>query len=240
MTWTAPSPYNDGMQPLLYLDDIHPPWPPGGPPPFSGLSLRLKPGERIAVLGPEGSGKTLLWRLMAGLDAPVRGRILMEGREMTDLTPIQRADRIGALGENPGGQFLTARVGEEIDLGLQRLPVPARQARIAAALENAGLDQSILERAPESLSASQRERAMLAAVLAMEPRILLWDEPAARLSPIGENAVAERLAVLAAEKGMALAAFTSRPDRARRFGERLFKLEKGGLRPAASGMLRGS
>jgi len=136
-------------------------------------------GEPLGLLGPSGSGKTMTLRAIAGLEAPDRARIVLQGRVLFDseqgvnLPP--RARRIGLLFQNYA-LFPHLSVAENIAFGLRRLPGAEQNRRVAEQLAAAHLD-GLAERYPATLSGGEQQRVALARALAIEPAALLLDEP---------------------------------------------------------------
>ena len=153
------------------------------------LSLTVAAGSFVALLGPSGSGKTTLLRIIAGLDAPDSGTLELDGRPVLGLPPGER--RLGFVFQSYG-LFEHMSVAANIGFGLQiRRPRPPRQ-QIAATVERMlALVQleGLGPRMPAQLSGGQRQRVALARTLAVEPRVLLLDEPFGAL----DRAVREEL-----------------------------------------------
>jgi len=143
------------------------------------LDLAVEPGELLALLGPSGSGKTTLLRLVAGLEKPTRGRILFGGEDATDL-PVRKR-RVGFVFQHYA-LFKHLSVAENVAYGLRVRPRGTRppdkeiRRRVAELLELVQL-AGLGRRAPTQLSGGQRQRVALARALAVEPRVLLLDEP---------------------------------------------------------------
>ena len=167
----------------------------GGRLVLDGLNLHLTE-DRIGILGRNGSGKTTLLRLIAGLIAPDRGTVRVEGFDPF----ADRRAAVGALGilfQNPDHQILFPTVEEELAFGLaqQGLPQPEALARAHAALHSEG--RAHWARAPVStLSQGQRHYLCLLAVLLMAPRTILLDEPLAGLDLPTQGRLARRFAAL--------------------------------------------
>jgi sulfate transport system ATP-binding protein len=143
------------------------------------VSLQVEEGELLALLGPSGSGKTTLLRVIAGLDYADSGRILFNDLDATHL-PIRRR-RVGFVFQNYA-LFRHMNVWKNVAFGLQVLPrrlrpkpaeIRRRAGELLALVQLGGLE----ERLPSELSGGQRQRVALARALAIEPRILLLDEP---------------------------------------------------------------
>jgi thiamine transport system ATP-binding protein len=152
------------------------------------VSLDLAPGEVLAVLGPSGCGKSTLLRTVAGLERPASGTVRFEGRDL-DRVPTHR--RGFALLFQDGQLFphLTVARNVEYALRLRRVDGAARAARVGDLLALVGLE-GYQDRLPTTLSGGERQRVALARALAVEPRLLLLDEPLSAL----DTALRERLA----------------------------------------------
>jgi len=143
------------------------------------LDIAVEPGELLALLGPSGSGKTTLLRLVAGLETPTSGRILFGGEDATH-RPV-RERRVGFVFQHYA-LFKHLSVAENIAYGLRVRPRATRppdkeiRRRVAKLLELVQLS-GLGRRAPAQLSGGQRQRVALARALAVEPRVLLLDEP---------------------------------------------------------------
>ncbi|MCB4768478.1 ABC transporter ATP-binding protein [Ancylobacter sp. Lp-2] len=141
------------------------------------VSLRVEAGRRTAVVGPSGSGKTTLLRLIAGFEAPDRGRIEFDGVLMADGPAHVPAHRrgIGIVAQD-GALFPHLSVAENIGFGIPR-GTPDRERQIAELLDMVELDRPMLERRPHQLSGGQQQRVALARALGRKPRLILLDEP---------------------------------------------------------------
>jgi len=151
----------------------------GVTPALHDVSLDIHPGELVALLGPSGSGKTTLLRILAGLDIPNSGRVLFDREDALKLTVQQR--NVGLVFQNYA-LFRHMTVGENIGFGLRVRPRsrrPSRKEIRRRALELLDLVQlsGLEKRYPSQLSGGQRQRVAFARALAIEPRVLLLDEP---------------------------------------------------------------
>jgi energy-coupling factor transport system ATP-binding protein len=156
-------------------------------PVIQHLDLRLTAGERVAILGSNGAGKSSLAIALAGLTPPLAGEVWVDGfLAHAPATRRQVASRIGILFQDPETQLVTGRVEEEIALPLQNLGwAPARiTARVSDVLHELGLEE-LAQRAPRALSGGEMQRVALGAALASEPSYLICDEPTAHLDPAG-------------------------------------------------------
>ncbi|MGV4986607.1 ABC transporter ATP-binding protein [Streptomyces sp. NRAIS4] len=146
---------------------------------LNALDLTVEPGEVMALLGPSGSGKTTALRAVAGFVRPVSGRVLLGGRDVTDLPPYRRG--IGMVVQQYA-LFPHMRVDENVAFGLKarRTAKTEIRQRVAEALEMTGM-AAYARRHPRELSGGQRQRVAIARALAIRPDVLLLDEPLSAL-----------------------------------------------------------
>jgi energy-coupling factor transport system ATP-binding protein len=148
-------------------------------PVLRDVSLSVREGEFVALMGRNGSGKTTLLRAMLGFQPPRRGRIRVDGIDRTGVDPSALGGAIGYVPQQPGSLFFQERLIDE-------LRFTARQRRVegdhGALLESLGLGWAA-ERHPRDLSGGERQRAALAAILAGKPRVLVLDEPTRGMDP---------------------------------------------------------
>jgi sulfate/thiosulfate transport system ATP-binding protein len=142
---------------------------------LEAVTLEVPEGSLTALLGPSGSGKSTLLRIVAGLETPDRGVVLIDGADVTSARPQERG--IGFVFQHYAA-FTHMSVRENVAFGLRirKRPRPEIRARVDELLELVGLTQWASQR-PDQLSGGQRQRMALARALAVEPRVLLLDEP---------------------------------------------------------------
>ncbi|HUQ21916.1 MAG TPA: ATP-binding cassette domain-containing protein [Gaiellaceae bacterium] len=187
----------------------------GATVPFEGLDASFESGKLTVVTGPSGSGKTTLLHLIAGLELPDEGDVVVDG---VSLASLDRAGRAGLrrrslafVGQTAGlVPFLGARENAEITLTLRGIPPGEAGERIADALAAVGLDEHA-ERPVGELSAGQRGRAVLARALAARPLALVADEPTARLDAANALALGALLADVARTSGTTVICATHDP-----------------------------
>ena len=167
---------------------------PDGHVALAGVDLEVAEGERVAVLGPNGAGKTTLALHLNGLLAGAGG-LRVAGLEVGRGTLAELRARVGLVFQDPDDQLFMPTVGEDVAFGPRNLGMPRDEIprRVALALEAVGMAGSE-ERSPHALSLGERRRVALATVLAMEPRLLVLDEPSANLDPRGRRELLEVLA----------------------------------------------
>jgi putative ABC transport system ATP-binding protein len=171
---------------------------------LDGLDADFAAGRLTAVTGPSGSGKTTLLHLLAGLDTPDSGEVVVLGRAPD--TELRRTELALVAQDTPLVPFLTARETVELVLELRH----ADRAAAVEALAAVGLGELIDERIAR-LSTGERQRVAIARALATRPRLLLADEPTARLDEANARTVGALFARLAAETGTAIVCATHDP-----------------------------
>jgi cobalt/nickel transport system ATP-binding protein len=172
-----------------------------GRPVLTGADLELHAGRRVAVLGPNGGGKTTLFRLLAGALTPDAGEVLLDG------VPVRRTragrtalrTQVQLVLQDPDDQLFAATVAQDVSFGPVNMGLDEAEvrARVDAALAALGLTD-VADRPPHLLSFGQKKRVAIAGAVAMAPRLLVLDEPTAGLDPAGVEALLATLAALEA------------------------------------------
>ncbi|WP_310462004.1 ABC transporter ATP-binding protein [Sphaerotilus sp.] len=196
-----------------------------------GLDLRIGAGEYVAVMGPSGSGKSTLLNILGLLDQPNAGHLLLEGRDVTTLSPDEQA---AVRSRHIGFVFqsfhlvprLTAAENIALPMVLAGLPPRERARRVEKALQDYGLTNRASHK-PNELSGGQRQRVAIARATIMQPALLLADEPTGNLDRATGDEVVRLLEALNAG-GMALIVVTHDPALGARARRRLM-MEDGGL-----------
>lgn len=157
-----------------------------------GLSLGMRKGRRLALLGVNGSGKTTLLQHLNGILRPKRGEVRLSGKKCgygrQDL--LNWRQKVGLVFQNPDDQLFAATVAQDVSFGPMNLGLSEAETRTRVAEALAALDIAELsDRATHSLSFGQKKRAAIAGVLAMRPDVLLLDEPTVGLDPTGAQAL---------------------------------------------------
>ena len=195
------------------------------------VSLELPAGEATVVLGRSGTGKSVLLKHIVGLLHPDAGRVLLGDQDITSLDPAALAvarRQIGFLFQN-AALFDSITVGENVAFPLRRhtrLPETEVRARVLDKLAAVGLEQAVGQM-PAALSGGMRKRAGLARAMALDPAVLLVDEPSAGLDPITSEEIDDLLVRVKRDRGATLVVVTHNIPSARRIGDTLLFLHEG-------------
>ena len=170
-------------------------------PSVQDVSFRLEKGEFAAILGANGAGKTTTVRLMDGLLKPTSGRVLIDGVDTTKSQVSERAGKVGFLFQNPDRQICKNTVREEILFGLRTVRGKEGEDALQARADEALKEFSFTgDEEPFSLSRGQRQRVALASILAVEPEVLILDEPTTGLDYLECCQIMDRIRRMNEEK----------------------------------------
>jgi len=195
----------------------------GGREVLRGIDLRIEPGA-TALLGPSGSGKSTLLRLLNRLADPERGSVKLRSEDLRSLDSLELRRRLQLVPQLPAP--LPGSVAENLQYGPS---LCGRKADVARALELAGLDAGFADREAGRLSVGEQQRVMLARALALEPEVLLLDEPTAALDDEARAGVEQTLARLEAQLDVSTVLVTHDRDQASRLAVRIVELRDGVL-----------
>jgi putative ABC transport system ATP-binding protein len=204
--------------------------------PLDGVDLDVSAGEFLALMGPSGSGKTTLLNLIAGIDQPTAGTLLVAG---TDLPRLSRSALTRWRAGTVGYVFqlyhllpvLTAWENVELPLRLHPMPAPERARRVALALDLVGL-HGRGDHFPRQLSGGQEQRVAIARAIVADPALVVADEPTGDLDRSSAESILALLRQLASELGKTVVMVTH-DQRAAAAADRVLHLEKGRLAEAA-------
>lgn len=201
---------------------------------LTDVSLAINAGELVGIIGATGSGKSTLVQHFNGLLRPARGRVMLDGVDIHARHVDRRRVRqqIGLLFQYPEHQLFEETVLEDVAFGPRNLGLPQAEAqeRARRALAQVGLPPDRFgARSPFTLSGGEMRRAALAGILAMEPRMLILDEPTAGLDPRGRQDILEHIRRLHAGRGLTVALVTHSMDAVAQLCQRLLVLHEGRL-----------
>lgn len=208
-------------------------------PALSEVEFSVEEGEFVVVAGPVGAGKSTLCHCLAGAilayyAAAVEGKIRVAGRDLGGAPLGELAGIIGYLAQESQTQIVEGSVAEDVAFGPCNLGLPREEVRrrVESCLEWVGLSGFGM-RDPRTLSGGEAQRAVLAGVIALHPRLLILDEPLAELDPPGRGSVVEGLRELS-RRGTSVLLATTRPDQVRPFADRIVSLPLASEQPNAN------
>jgi len=196
------------------------------------VSLSFESGERIALLGTNGSGKTTLLNHLNGLLKPSSGKIHFEDKPLQydSKSLLELRKRVGFIFQDPNDQLFAPTVKQDVAFGPLNLGQPADQVKkiVDEALRTVGMAE-FAEKPPHFLSLGQKKRVALAGVLAMQPEVIIMDEPTSNLDPRATSEILHLLLKLNKEEGITLLLATHDVDMVPLFANKLYILSKGKL-----------
>jgi energy-coupling factor transporter ATP-binding protein EcfA2 len=201
-----------------------------GPPPVTALrdvSLTIRQGEFVGIVGQNGSGKSTLVKCFVGLLRPKKGEVLFRGQNLRRFSVGEIARRIGLVLQNPDYQLFTASCRDEIRFGLRNVGIPENEIdrRVEEALQRVGLE-AYADLFPFRLSFGDRRKLAVAATMALGPEVLILDEPTTAQDHRGRYQLAE-LARQFHEEGGTVLMITHDVDLIARYAQRLIVLHEG-------------
>jgi energy-coupling factor transport system ATP-binding protein len=161
------------------------------------VSIEIEQGEFVGIIGHTGSGKSTFVQHLNGLLKPTSGKIFIDGQELWQKNVDKRAIRfkVGLVFQYPEYQLFEETVFKDIAFGPKNIGLSEHEVakRVHEAANFVGLDEELLQKSPFELSGGQKRRAAIAGVIAMEPQVLVLDEPAAGLDPRGRESILRRI-----------------------------------------------
>ena len=172
---------------------------------IDNVDLEVMPGEFLGIIGHTGSGKSTLIQHLNGLLRPTDGHILLDGTDIWERPKEIRKVRfqVGLVFQYPEYQLFEETVYKDISFGPKNMGLEGEEidCRVRRAAAFAGIDEEMLEKSPFELSGGQKRRVAIAGVIAMEPKVLILDEPTAGLDPRGREAILAQLRSYHKQKG---------------------------------------
>ena len=199
---------------IIKFENVHFTYPGDQMESLCGVDLEIQAGSFVAVLGHNGSGKSTLAKHMNGILAPTEGRVLVKGIDSADESRlIELRRKVGMVFQNPDNQIVANVVEDDVAFAPENLGVEPKEIRrrVDEALKLVDMYDK-RRHAPHLLSGGQKQRVAIAGVIAMEPEIIVLDEPTAMLDPLGREEVISTVTRLCREKGMTVVLITHHMD----------------------------
>ena len=198
-----------------------------------GVSLEIYRGEFLGIIGHTGSGKSTLIQHLNGLLQPTVGKIYLDGRDIwADPKKIRDVRfRVGLVFQYPEYQLFEETAYKDIAFGPKNMGLDQDEIdrRVRAAARFAGLDESLLEKSPFDLSGGQKRRVAIAGVIAMEPEVLILDEPSAGLDPAGRRSLLKNIKEYHRERGTTVVMVSHSMDEVAENVDRIIVLADAGV-----------
>lgn len=199
---------------------------------LDNVSVEIADGEFLALIGHTGSGKSTLIQHMNGLLKPTSGKIIVDGTDITQkgvkLTDIRK--KVGLVFQYAEYQLFEETIEKDIMFGPKNLGLSDEEARIRAkkAMETVGLDyETFKNKSPFDLSGGQKRRVAIAGVVAMEPRVLILDEPTAGLDPKGRDEILAEISKLHKEYNLTVILVSHSMEDVARVASRILVMDEG-------------
>lgn len=201
---------------------------PDGTAALDGINFHVRRGEFVGILGANGSGKTTLLKIVNGLLTPARGEVKVDGKNINSVEKDMLFSKVCTMFQNPDDQLFSPTVSQDIAFGPLNLGLTKEEVdgRVNYALEAVEMLE-FSEKTIHHLSFGQKKRICLAGVLAMEPEVILLDEPTSSLDPMGASSIMHLLKDLNRKKGLTFIMSTHSVDMIPLFSDRVVILNGG-------------
>ena len=197
-------------EPIIRIEDLHFTYPGDSEETLRGIDLEIAAGSFVAVLGHNGSGKSTLAKLLNAILLPTSGHVYVTGVDTADEERLLEVrGTVGLVFQNPDNQIVANVVEDDVAFAPENLGVESSEIRrrVDDALKTVGMYE-YRQHAPHLLSGGQKQRVAIAGALAMQPRVLVLDEPTAMLDPVGRREVISTVTSLCRERGMTVVLIT--------------------------------
>jgi energy-coupling factor transporter ATPase len=219
--------------PIIETKNLTYTYPIGTNPAFEDVTIQIEKGEFVVLTGPSGCGKTTLCRCFNGLiphfySGKLEGEITVSDLQVAEYPIHELAQHVGMVFQNPENQLFALSVEKDVAFGLENLGMPREEIRerVDWALKTSGIFE-LKDRAPYELSGGQQQRVAIASVLAMQPKIMVLDEPTSFLDPLGAQAIFEVISRLNRDLGITIILVEHRLDLTSKYANRVIIMDKG-------------
>jgi energy-coupling factor transporter ATPase len=208
-------------------------YPGGTKPSINNISIKVEKGEFVLITGPSGCGKTTLCRCFNGLiphfyQGELKGEITVAGMATITHETHAMAKSVGLVFQNPENQLFALSIEKDVAFGLENLGVPREEMRkkVEWALNLTGI-YDLRERSPHEVSGGQQQRVAIAAVLAMQPEIIVLDEPTSFLDPLSAEKIFDVIHDLNKKLGITVVLVEHRLDLTAKYADHIIILDEG-------------
>jgi energy-coupling factor transporter ATPase len=219
--------------PIIETNNLTYTYPGATKPSISGVSIRIEQGEFTLITGPSGCGKTTLCRCFNGLiphfyQGEMTGEIVVADKKITEHPIYEMAKHVGLVFQNPENQLFALSVEKDVAFGLENLGVARKEMRekVDWALKLTGM-YDLRERPPHELSGGQQQRVAIASVLAMQPGIIVLDEPTSFLDPLSAKKIFEVIRELNRNLGITVVLVEHRLDLTAKYTDHIIIMQDG-------------
>ncbi|MEM3874503.1 MAG: ATP-binding cassette domain-containing protein [Candidatus Bathyarchaeia archaeon] len=202
-------------------------------PSISDVSIKIEKGEFTLITGPSGCGKTTLCRCFNGLiphfyQGELKGEVTVAGLRVQEHQIYELATHVGLVFQNPENQLFALSVEKDVAFGLENLGMPREEIRnrVDWALKLTGIYE-LRERTPTELSGGQQQRVAIASVLAMQPEVIVLDEPTSFLDPLGAKRIFEVIYELNRKLGITIVLVEHRLDLTAKYADHIIIMDEG-------------
>jgi energy-coupling factor transporter ATPase len=218
---------------VIETKDVTYTYPGGTKPSITDVSIRIEKGEFTLITGPSGCGKTTLCRCFNGLiphfyQGELKGETTAAGLNVAEHPIYELATHVGLVFQNPENQLFALSVEKDVAFGLENLGLPREEMRrrVDWALNLTGI-YDLRERAPHELSGGQQQRVAIASVLAMQPEVMILDEPTSFLDPLSAKKIFEVIYDLNRKLGMTVVLVEHRLDLTAKYASHIIIMDEG-------------
>ena len=219
--------------PLIETENLTYTYPNGVKPSLIDVTIKIKRGEFVLITGPSGCGKTTLCRCFNGLiphfyQGKQQGKVIVSGLDVLEQSVHELAKHVGLVFQNPENQLFALSVEKDVAFGLENLGIPKDEMRkrVDKAIHLAGIS-NLKERPPHELSGGQQQRVAIAAIIAMQPEVIVLDEPTSFLHPLGAKKIFEIVYSLNKDLGVTVVLVEHRLDLTSKYSDHIIVLNNG-------------
>ena len=221
---------------LIKLENIEYKYMPGTPyeqTALKNINLEIKSGEFLGLIGHTGSGKSTLIQQLNGLLKPTAGSIYVDGKNIADkdLKLRELRFKVGLVFQYPEYQLFDETVEKDISFGPRNMGLSESEIgeRVKEAMKLVGLSEKLKDKSPFELSGGQKRRTAIAGVLAMNPEVLILDEPAAGLDPKGRNDILSQIEYMHEKRDMTIILVSHSMEDIAKYADRVVVMKDGGI-----------